>query len=89
MDLLVGELCWGLFGVARQLADVVDVNLDGLGGTVAELKVFDQASPEWSHGEHSRRKRGKPRRQTAATILARESPGRKSFGCNYRVGLLV
>jgi hypothetical protein len=79
MDLLVHEFCWGLFEVTRQLADVVDVNLDGLGGAVAELKVLDQASPERSHGEHSRRKRGKSRRKTAAIILARESPGRKSF----------
>ncbi len=79
MDLLVGELCWGLFEVARQLADVVDVNLDGLGGAVAELQVFDQAPPERSHGEGSRRKRGKSRRKTATIILARERPGRKSF----------
>jgi len=79
MDLLVHELCWGLFEVARQLVDVVDVNLNGLGGAVAELKIFDQASPERSHGEYSRGKRGKSRRRTAATILAREHPGRKSF----------
>jgi len=35
MHRLIGELCWGLPAVARQLADVVDVNLDGLGGAVA------------------------------------------------------
>ena len=79
MDLLVDELLWGLLEVACQLADVVDVNLDGLRRAVAELKVFDQALSERSHGQHSRGNRGKSRGKTAATILARESPGRKSF----------
>ena len=79
MDLIVAELLWGLLEVACQLADVVDVSLDGLGRAVAELKIFDEALPERSHGENSRGKRGKSRGKTAATILAQECPGRKSF----------
>ena len=35
MDLVVAELLWGLLEVACQLADVVDVSLDGLGRAVA------------------------------------------------------
>ena len=79
MDLVVAEPLRGLLEVACQLADVVDVSLDGLGRTVAELKVFDEALTERSHGGDSRGKRGKSGGETAATILARESPGRKSF----------
>jgi hypothetical protein len=79
MDLLVAEVLWGLHEVASQLADMVNVSLDGLGRAVAELKVFDEASPERSHGEDSRGKRGKSRARSAAAILPRESPGRKSF----------
>jgi hypothetical protein len=51
MDLVVVELLWGLLMVACQLADLVDVSLDGLGRAVAELKVFDKALPERSHGK--------------------------------------
>ncbi len=35
MDLVVAGLLWGLLEVACQLADVVDVSLDGLGLAVA------------------------------------------------------
>jgi len=35
VDLLIAELLRGLLEVACQLADVVDVNLDGLGRAVA------------------------------------------------------
>jgi hypothetical protein len=79
VDLVVAELRWGLLEVARQLADVVDVSLDGLGRTVSQLQVFDEAMPERSHGDDSRGRRGEAGGATAAIILARESPGRKSF----------
>jgi hypothetical protein len=79
MDLLVAEVLWGWHEVASQLADLVHVSLDGLGRAVAELKVFDQASPERSHGEDSRGQRGQSPARSAAAILPRESPGRKSF----------
>jgi hypothetical protein len=35
MDLVAAEFLWGLLEVACQLADVVDVSLDGLGRAVA------------------------------------------------------
>jgi hypothetical protein len=79
MDLVVAQLLCGLVEVACQLADVVDVSLDGLGRAIAWLKVFDEALPERSHGQDSRGNRGRSRGQTAATILTQESPGRRSF----------
>ena len=74
VDLLIAELRRGLLEVASQLADVVDVNLDGFGRAVAELKVFDQSLPERCHGKDSRGEQGKSGGETAATILARKSP---------------
>ena len=79
MDVIVAELLWGLVEVACQLADVVDVSLDGQGRAVAELKVFDEALPERSHGGDSRGKRAQSRGQTAATSMPQERLWRKSF----------
>jgi hypothetical protein len=58
---------------------VVDVCLDRLGRAVAELKVFDETTPERSHGEDSRGKRVESRGQTAATSMPQERLWRKSF----------
>ena len=79
MDLVVAQLLWGLVEVTCQLADVVDVSLDGLGRAVAELKVFDEALPERSHGKDSRGKRGESRGQTATTNMPQERLWRKSL----------
>ena len=77
-DLVVAEPVWGLFEVARQTADLVDVSHDRLGREVAELKVFHEALSERSHNEDSRGKRGKSPGQTAATNMPQERPWRKS-----------
>jgi hypothetical protein len=79
VNLLIAELLRGSLEVVCQFADVIDVRLDGLGRTVAELKVFDKTFPEPGHGEKSRQEPGKSGGETAAIILARERPGRKSI----------
>ena len=79
VDLVVAEPLRGSLEVACQLADVVDVSLDGLGRTIADLKVFDEALTKRSHRGDSLGKRGTSGGETAATILAQESPGRKSL----------
>ena len=79
MDLLIAKLLRGLLEVVSEFVDVADVSLDGSGRAVAKLKVFDQSLPERSHGEDSHEEQGASGGETAATILARESLGRKSF----------
>jgi hypothetical protein len=68
-----------LLEVPRQLANVEDVGLDSPGRAVAELKVFDEALPKRSHGEHSRGEVRKLRGQIAATKMPQEQLWRKSL----------
>jgi hypothetical protein len=79
MDLFVAEMLWGLLEVTSQLANVVNVSLDGLRRAIAELQVFDEVAPERSHDEDSRGKRGKSRGKTAATNMPQGRLWRKAL----------